>query len=341
VESGLISVDPAALLLESPPPVDRDPAEAYLRHRPQGYRGSTREALDAIAGLVTIGRGTASTLAWHLLRADHMAVIQSSLAERYPTTAASRMLAALRGVLKECWKLGLIGAEEYQHTDESIVPRAVKTPLMRTPSRRKLLSVLESSTREGAPATRHNGTVRVLLRARGLKDTSTDQQARAPQRPAPSPHENVVLKERPYLTKVGTREAIAHALWEADVCLRQWAFCACLAMLRWALDLWTAEYRNTHGLTFNRPSGESDTLYWRLTKIAEENKLLRVPIEAIIHNLREGDTSHSGAAEQHVCRVGHSMTSNSLAANRLKSPYRNLQELVLTLITTATPDLPL
>ena len=55
-----------------------------------------------------------------------------------------------------------------------------------------------------------------------------------------------------HLRKVDPREAMVHALWESHACIGQWAFCACLAMLRKAIDIWSAVYRDQHGMTFDK-----------------------------------------------------------------------------------------
>jgi site-specific recombinase XerD len=69
-------------------------------------------ALENIAGLVSAGEADALTLPWHDLRYQHTAAIHSVLAEGYAPATANKMLSALRGVIKECWRLGYIGAED-------------------------------------------------------------------------------------------------------------------------------------------------------------------------------------------------------------------------------------
>jgi site-specific recombinase XerD len=50
---------------------------------------------------------------WEQLRYQHTAALRSLLAERYSAATANKMLAALRGVLKEAWQLGLLDSEAY------------------------------------------------------------------------------------------------------------------------------------------------------------------------------------------------------------------------------------
>ena len=104
---------PAALFpLASPPPADLHPARVYLAALSQGSRRTMRAALERISGLVSAGRADAYTLPWHELRYQHTAAIRAALAEEFAPATANKMLSALRGVIKECWRVGYIGAEE-------------------------------------------------------------------------------------------------------------------------------------------------------------------------------------------------------------------------------------
>lgn len=94
------------------PPADLHPARVYLSSLSPGSRRTMRTALENIAALVSADRADALTLPWHELRYQHTAAIRSALAERYAPATANKMLSAMRGVIKECWRLGYIGAEE-------------------------------------------------------------------------------------------------------------------------------------------------------------------------------------------------------------------------------------
>lgn len=96
----------------APPPRDLHPARVYLASLSPGSRRTMRAALENVAGLVSGGRADALTLPWHELRYQHTTAIRSALAEKYAPATANKMLSALRGVIKECWRLGYIGAEE-------------------------------------------------------------------------------------------------------------------------------------------------------------------------------------------------------------------------------------
>lgn len=52
--------------------------------------------------------------AWHKLRYQDTQAIRARLIQSMPPSSVNRHLSALRGVLKECWRLELMAAEEYQ-----------------------------------------------------------------------------------------------------------------------------------------------------------------------------------------------------------------------------------
>ena len=106
--------DDVAVLSPEPLRADRHPALVYLAKLAPGSRRTMRQALDAIAAIVTQGRADAVTLPWQLLGYAHTAAIRAELAERYAPATANKMLAALRGTLKEAWRLGHLDVETYR-----------------------------------------------------------------------------------------------------------------------------------------------------------------------------------------------------------------------------------
>jgi hypothetical protein len=77
------------------------PVTAYLNSLAPSSRRPQLSALDWIARRATHVY-TAETMPWHQLRRPHVLRIRGLLEEHYQSATANRMLAALRGVLKEC-----------------------------------------------------------------------------------------------------------------------------------------------------------------------------------------------------------------------------------------------
>lgn len=92
---------------------DRNPALVYLASLSESSRRPQGQSLRAIVEIVQPGT-TFDAFPWHNLRYQHTQAIRTQLAEKYSAATANRHLTALRGVLKECWRLGYLSAEEYQ-----------------------------------------------------------------------------------------------------------------------------------------------------------------------------------------------------------------------------------
>ena len=345
--------DPSIWLLAEQPPADRHPAALYLAGRAPRGRDDARRALDAMAALLTAGQATADTLAWHQLRDEQVEVIRSALPERYPAREVGRMLAALRGVLRHCRRLGLISEETYRRG------HAAATGATQVP-RGELRSVFESCAEDKAPAAERTGAVRTLLFGNGGRQGQAATQGQAMMRvsdrvSAASARGSAMSMVHLHLRRVPPREAIAHALWEAGVCLRSSAFCACLAMLRKALDLWSQDYRIRQRLDGEERTADPEDLAGRLTRIAAENRLYAGTIATILDALSceeaglGADLSSRGLSSRAelsppagiVCRGGYATSHDGYAISRIKETYRTLHEQVLTLITATTPELPL
>ncbi|NJM88903.1 MAG: site-specific integrase [Hydrococcus sp. RU_2_2] len=104
--------DPNTLLLAAPLPLTLHPAEVYLASLGVGSRRTMREALNAIASLLTNGTSDASTLDWAALRYQHTAAVRSVLMDKYSPAMANKMLCALRRTLTEARRLGLMSSED-------------------------------------------------------------------------------------------------------------------------------------------------------------------------------------------------------------------------------------
>ena len=131
---------------------DRHPALVYLASlRPGEARRTMRTALENIARLVSNGKADAIGLAWHELRYQHTALIRSALAEAYAPATTNKMLSALRGVLKECFRLGYTTAEDYQRARDLPSARGSSLPKGRALSHGELRRLFEVCTEDRHP----------------------------------------------------------------------------------------------------------------------------------------------------------------------------------------------
>lgn len=102
------------LVLSTPLPLTLHPAAVYLSSLTPGSRRTTQKALNVIARLLTSNQCDALSVDWSKLRYQHTAAIRAIFIEQYSPATANRMLCALRRVLKECLRLGLMSAQDYQ-----------------------------------------------------------------------------------------------------------------------------------------------------------------------------------------------------------------------------------
>lgn len=135
---------PANLMrMHNQPPAQRRPAVLYLANlRPSGRR-TMHAALDKIAGLLTQGQADAEWCPWHLVRYEHAAAVRAVLASTYAPATVNRHLTALRGVVRECWRLGMIPAEIRQQVEDVPGVKASTLPAGRMLSREELTRLWE------------------------------------------------------------------------------------------------------------------------------------------------------------------------------------------------------
>lgn len=141
------------LMLAEAQPRDRHPALVYLASLAPGSRRTMLASLENIAAFVSGGKATATTLAWHELRYQHTATIRATLAETYAPSTANKMLSALRGVLKESFRLGYTGAEEYQRARDLQPVRGSALPKGRALSHGELRRLFEACAEDRRRAT--------------------------------------------------------------------------------------------------------------------------------------------------------------------------------------------
>jgi site-specific recombinase XerD len=142
----------------------------YLASLSEGSRRTMRASLENIAQFISGGEADALTLAWHELRYQHTAFIRSTLAQAYKPATTNKMLSALRGVLKECFRLGYMSAEDYQRARDLPAVKGQSLPPGRSLSQgelRRLFEVCVESSKQRRGA--RDAAVVALLYGCGLR----------------------------------------------------------------------------------------------------------------------------------------------------------------------------
>lgn len=127
-------------------PLTIHPAEVYLASLGAGSRRTMREALNAIAHLLTNGTSDALTLDWAALRYQHTAAVRSVLMEKYSPATANKMLCALRRTLKEARRLGLMAADDYDRAVDIQSVRGTRLLRGRALSQSEIAALMDACT---------------------------------------------------------------------------------------------------------------------------------------------------------------------------------------------------
>jgi integrase len=148
-------------------PLDRHPVAVYLAGLAAGSRPTMRTALRVIADLLSPGADELS-VPWSALDFAHMTAIRSRIAARFAPATANRMLAALRGVLRAAFRLGLMTAEQLTRACAIEPVRGARVLRGRALSAGELRVLFESCTGGPAGAAR-NAALLGLLYGGGLR----------------------------------------------------------------------------------------------------------------------------------------------------------------------------
>ena len=141
---------------------DENPVNVYLASLATGSRRTMAQSLESIAAIT---RG----FPWQAMRHQHVAAIQSTLAERHAAATANKMLAALRGVLKACWRLGLMSGEDYQRAIDVPAVKGSTLPRGRALEAGELRSLFRACAADQTIAGRRDAALLAVLYGGGLR----------------------------------------------------------------------------------------------------------------------------------------------------------------------------
>jgi integrase len=124
------------------------------------------QALRVVAALFD---RTPETLPWAALRYQHTQAIRARLMEDRAPAGVNKILAAVRGVLQEAWRLGLIDGETYQRATDLRTVRGERLARGRALSRRELQRLFQACAKDGSPAGRRDAALIGVLYGSGLR----------------------------------------------------------------------------------------------------------------------------------------------------------------------------
>ena len=183
VDLAPLATESALAPLEQLPPADRAPALVYLgrltsEHSRRAMRGQMNRIARLMSGgqIVTDENGKpelhggdcdALTLDWGAVRYQHAALIRTLLAEHYSPATVNQALAALRGVLKDAWRLGLMSAEDYARAADVQGIKGERLPAGRHVADEELLRLFMNCAQEGTLLARRDAALLAVMAGTG------------------------------------------------------------------------------------------------------------------------------------------------------------------------------
>lgn len=145
------------------------PAAVYIARLAPGSRRTIYSALERMAGLLSGNRANIWTLHWAGLRYQHTAALRALLATQLAPATTNKYLAALRGVLKEAWRLGQMSAEDYRRAADLPSVRAVTLLRGRALEGGELQALFRVCAADRSPAGRRDAALLSILYGAGLR----------------------------------------------------------------------------------------------------------------------------------------------------------------------------
>ncbi len=158
-------------------PAQQNPYYVYLARLSPGSRPAMQGALRLVASLASSGQLQPDCFPWHLLRYQYVQALRSRLTEIVSTrtgkplgpATVNRHLAALRGVLKEAWRLGLMSAEELARATDLEVVRGKGVLRGRCLSTEEVERLFQACAADPGPAGPRDATILALGLGAGLR----------------------------------------------------------------------------------------------------------------------------------------------------------------------------
>ncbi|MGI8586071.1 MAG: tyrosine-type recombinase/integrase [Chloroflexia bacterium] len=151
------------------PSLSQNPAAVHLSHLKPSGRRTMRQALNAVAGILTAGKADALSCPWAALRFQHTSALRATLADKHKPATANKMIAAVRGVLKMAWRLNLMTAEDYARACDLPVVRGSSLPAGRELGSEEIKSLLAACAADDTPAGTRDAAVISVLYTAGLR----------------------------------------------------------------------------------------------------------------------------------------------------------------------------
>jgi len=151
-------------------PEGQNPLTVFLAGFTDDSARTMRAALDSVADILTDGKIAADKLAWHELRSNHVTALRGRMLRYYAPATSRRYLSAVRGVLKEAWRLELIDRDTMERTVDVAPVRGRREQRGRAVSREELQAVFRTCAKDDNQAVgARDAAILALLYGSGLR----------------------------------------------------------------------------------------------------------------------------------------------------------------------------
>jgi integrase len=145
------------------------PVDTYLARLAPSSRRVQLGALDTIARFLTSGALEARDLPWHQMTYEAAVAARAFLADSYAPSTANRHVAALRGVIRESWRLGLMTAEQRDRACDLAPIRGTRLPAGRALEPAEVSALLNACAADERPAGVRDGALIATLWCTGMR----------------------------------------------------------------------------------------------------------------------------------------------------------------------------
>ena len=146
-------------------------ARAYLASLSSpASRRAMRSALDQVARILTGNEDAdAFHVPWNQLRYEHLAALRSHLTDHYAPASANTLLAAVRGVLRNAWRLGQLDTDTYLRTVDFQPVSGSRLPAGRALGAGELRALFAVCASDRSPAGSRDAAAFALMFGAGLR----------------------------------------------------------------------------------------------------------------------------------------------------------------------------
>jgi site-specific recombinase XerD len=146
-----------------------NPATVYLESLSKGSYWAIRHSLETIAKILAGEDADPWTFPWEDLCYQHTARVRRELVHRYAPATVNKMLSALRGTLKNAWRLGMMDADTYSRAVAVENVRAKVQPKGEAVGQDELATLFKVCAEDPSPAGRRDAAMFAVLFGGGLR----------------------------------------------------------------------------------------------------------------------------------------------------------------------------